>query len=50
LLPYKSGVGTPKAKGVNPDRKSWSPRLGIEAVGQLPTHHKNIPMLKDLKI
>jgi hypothetical protein len=42
LLPCKSGVGTPKAKGDNPDRKSWSPRLGVGAVGRLPTHHKNI--------
>jgi hypothetical protein len=25
-----------------PDRKSWSPRLGVGAVGRLPTHHKNI--------
>jgi hypothetical protein len=48
-LPCKSGVGTPKAKGDNPDRKSWSPRLGVGAVGQLPTHHKNVQMLKDLK-
>jgi hypothetical protein len=43
-------VGTLKAKGDNPDRKSWSPRLGVGAVGRLPTHHKNIQMLKDLKI
>jgi hypothetical protein len=28
LLPCKSGVGTPKAKGDNPDRKLWSPRCG----------------------
>jgi hypothetical protein len=32
------------------DLKTWSPRLGVGAVGQLPTHHKNIQMLKDLKI
>jgi hypothetical protein len=50
LLPCKSGVGTPKAKGDNPDRKSWSSRLEVGVVGQLPTHHKNIQMLKDLKI
>jgi hypothetical protein len=42
LLPCKSGVGTPKAKKYNPDRKSLSPRLRVGAVGQLPTHHKNI--------
>jgi hypothetical protein len=41
-MPCKSGAGTPKAKGDNPDRKSWSPRLGVGAVGQLPIHHKNI--------
>jgi hypothetical protein len=35
LLPCKSGVETPKAKGDNPDRKSWSPRLGVGAVGRL---------------
>jgi hypothetical protein len=50
LLPYKSGVETPKAKRVNPERKSWSPRLGVEAMGQLLTQHKNIPMLKYLNI
>jgi hypothetical protein len=35
-------VRTPKAKEDNPDRKSWSPRLVVGAVGQLSTHHKNI--------
>jgi hypothetical protein len=43
-------VGTLKAKGVNADRKSCSPRLGVDAVGQPRTHRKNIHMLKDLKI
>jgi hypothetical protein len=45
-LPCKSGVGTPKAKGDNPERKSWSPRLGVGAVGRLPTHHKTYKCLK----
>jgi hypothetical protein len=29
LLPCQNGVGTLKAKGVNPDRKSWSPGWGL---------------------
>jgi hypothetical protein len=38
-----------KAKGVNPNGKSWSPKLGVDAVGQLPTHHKNVQMLQVIK-
>jgi hypothetical protein len=40
-------VGTLKAKGVNPERKSWSSWWGVNAVGQFPNHHSNVQMLKE---